>query len=137
MATLAAGAYGTLFKIGSTAVAEVNKIDFSGIKLDTVEATSHASTGGWREYVPTLKDGGEVTLELSYVPTAATHKNASGGLLYLLDQKTLQNFAVVFADGPTTWTLPGFVTSYKPSAPVDGKLGLSVTIKVSGQPTLA
>lgn len=136
MATAAIAAYATLFKIGSTTVAEVTKIDFGGIKLDLVESTNHSSTGGWREFTPTLKDGGEVTLELNYVPTAATHKNASGGLLYLLDQKTLQTFHCVFPD-TTDWTLPGYVTTFKPSAPVDGKLSATVTIRISGQPTLA
>lgn len=136
MPTAAIAAYATLFKINTTTVAEVTGIEFSGIKLDVVETTNHSSTGGWREFTPTLKDGGEINLELSYVPAGATHKNAAGGLLYLLDQKTLtSNFHVVFPDA-TDWTIPGYVTSYKPSAPVDGKLGLSVTIKVSGQPTL-
>jgi len=136
MSTAAIAAFATLLKIGSTTVAEVTKIDFGGIKLDLVESTNHSSTGGWREYTPTLKDGGEVSFEINYVPTAATHKNASGGLIYLLDNKTLQTFHVVFPDA-TDWTLPGYVTDFKPSAPVDGKLSASVTIKVSGQPTLA
>lgn len=138
MSTAAISAKGIKFKIGATEVAEVLTVNGLSVKQDTVDVTSHASTSNWREYIATLKDAGEVSLELNYVPTETTHKNASGGLLYLLAQGTKQAFSIVFPDsGPTTWTFDGFVTSFSPSAPHDGKLGLSVTIKATGAPTLA
>lgn len=138
MATTAIAAYGVTLKIGSTAIAEVTKIDFGGIKLDTVEVTNMASTGGWREYIATLLDGGDVTFDINYVPTAATHKYAAAGLLYILaNTKALTTFSLVWSDsGLTTWGFTAFVVTFKPGAAVDGKLQASVTLKISGQPTL-
>lgn len=134
----AIAAKGTQLKIGSTAIAEVLGINGLALKVDTVDVTSHASTGAWKEFIATLKDAGEVSLEISYVPTEATHKNASGGLLYLLTNMTTQTFSIVWPDsGTTTWTFDGIVTQFSPTAPHDGKLGATVAIKVTGQPTLA
>lgn len=143
--TNALAGYGTLFKIGDgatptetfTTVAEVSNIGGPGLSLDTAEATHHGSTGGWKEYVATLLDGGEVSLDLNYIPTAATQNNTTG-LLYDMTHRTLRNFKLVFPDiGGTTWSFSGFVTAFEPSAPVGDKLSASVTIKISGQPTLA
>lgn len=134
----AISAKGTTLKIGSTAVAEVISINGMALKSDTVDVTNHASTGGWKEFIATLKDAGEVSLEISYVPTEATHKNTAGGLIYLLVQGTVQAFSIVWPDtGTTTWTFNGLVTQFSPSAPHDGKLSAAVSIKVSGAPTLA
>jgi predicted secreted protein len=133
----AIAAYGCSLKIGATAVAEVTKIEPPALKLDTVDVTSHGSTGGWKEFVGTLKDGGQMVIDINYVPTAATHKNSSGGLIFLLANGTLQAFSLVFSDvGATTWTFSAFVVDFKASAPVDGKLSAVVTFKLSGQPTL-
>lgn len=133
----ALAAFGTTLKRGAVAIAEVTKVDFPALKLDTVDVTSHASTGGWREFIGTLKDGGEFTADISYVPTSTTHKNAAGGLLNDLSAGTAQTYSIVAPDvGATTWTFSALVTGFKPTAPVDGKLGASVTFKVTGQPTL-
>lgn len=140
----AKSAFGTLLKIGDgggteqfTAIAEVANISGPGISLDTVDVTHHGSAGGFKEYVGGLLDGGEIKAELNYIPTDATH-NATAGLLKDLKNKTKRNFQLVFPDGSsTTWSFAAFVTNFEPTAPVDGKLGASVTFKITGQPTLA
>lgn len=137
MSTAAIAAYGCILKIGSTAIAEVTKITPPALKLDTADVTSHGSTAGWREFIGTLKDGGEVTIDINYVPTAATHKNSAGGLIYLLSNATVQAFSLLFSDsGATTWTFNALVTGFKANAPVANALTASVTFKVTGQPTL-
>lgn len=97
----------------------------------------HTMTYGtaWRDVVPTLKDGGEISMELSFVPGNATQSGTAG---VLLDQKnkTLRNFKITWPDA-TVLAFPAYVTSFKPSAPVDGKLAASVTLKLTGAPTLA
>jgi hypothetical protein len=134
----AIAAYGCTLKIGATAIAEVTKIEPPALKLDTVDVTSHGSTAGWREFVGTLKDGGDLTCDINYVPTAATHKNAAGGLIYILANAILTTFSLVFSDsGATTWTFTAYVVGFKASAAVGGALTAAVTFKLSGQPTLA
>lgn len=130
-------AFGTLLKLAAATVAGVTNISGPGLTLETIDVTNHSSTSAWREFVGGLKDGGEISLDIVYDPAAATHKNASGGLLYLLDQRTSGSFSIVFPDsGNTTWSFTAFVTSFEPGAPVADGLTASVTLKITGAPTL-
>lgn len=134
----AISAKGAILKIGATAIAEVLTITGPGLKIDTVDVTSHVSAGSWKEFVPVLKEAGEVTFEINYVPTDATHKNAAGGLVYLLANMSSQVFSLVWPDGgATTWTFTGYVVGFAPSAAHDGILKAAVAIKITGSPTLA
>lgn len=138
-------AFGTLLKKGDggsptesfTTIAEVTNIGGPSLSLDAIEITSHSSTGGWREFIGGLLAGGEVSFEINYDPVGATH-DASTGLIYDMTNRTVGNFQLVFPDtGNTTWSFAALVTAFEPSEPVDDKLAASVTLKVSGQPTLA
>lgn len=143
MATSAISAFGTLLKIGDgatseafTTIAEVRDISGPGFELGTTEVTAHDSDG-WREFVATLLDGGEISFDINFGPAEATH-DYDGGLLQDMVNKTRRNFQLIFPDtATTTWTLPAYVTNFEPGAPVDGELSASVTLKVTGQPTLA
>ena len=88
------------------------------------------------EKVGGLLDGGEITLDLNFVPTGATHKEAVGGLLYNMTQRTVDNYKLIFPD-TTYWIWPCLVTGFTPESPVEGKLGAAVTLTVAGEPTLA
>lgn len=138
-------AFGTLLKSGDgasptesfTTIAEVTNIGGPNLSLDAIETTSHSSIGGWKEFIGGLLDGGEVSLEINYDPVGATH-DASTGLIYDMINRTVRNFELVFPDtGNTTWSFSALVKAFEPSEPVDDKLTASVTLKVSGQPTLA
>jgi predicted secreted protein len=134
----AISAKGATLKVGATAVAEVKAVNGLNLKLDTVDVTSHASTGGWKEFITTLRDAGDVTLDINYVPTDVTQKNAAGGLLYLLTQGAVQAFSIVWPNvAATTWSFNGFVTAFQPKAPHDNTLTATVTIKATGAPTIA
>ena len=141
----AMAAFGTTLGIGDgggpetfTTIAQVRTSSGPGLSADTIEVSHHESTGGWRTFVAGMKDGGEVGLDLLFDPVAATHKDASGGLLDLLDSGAENNFELTFSDtASTTWTFAGLVTGFEPTAPYDGELTASVSIKVTGQPTLA
>ncbi|MGE5553295.1 MAG: phage tail tube protein [Betaproteobacteria bacterium] len=141
----AISAFGTLLKIGDgatptenfTTIAEVTNISGPGFALETAEATSHSSPGGWREYIATLLDAGEVTFDINFLPTDPTH-GYSTGLLRDMVNRTKRNFKLVFPDASnTTWTFAAFVTGFEPSEPIDDKLSASVTLKITGQPILA
>lgn len=144
MGNQAIAALGTLLKKGDggspetfATIAEVLDIGGPELGLDTEDATSHDSTAGWEDVVPTILRSGEVTFEINYVPSHATH-NASTGLVADMKNKTKRNFQLVFPNaGTTTWAFAAYVTKFAPKAPVAGKLAASVTVKVSGQPTLA
>ena len=131
-------AFGTLFKRGATTIAQVSNISGPGLSLDTEDVTTHDSASGWEEVVGTILRSGEVTLDLVYDPNEATHKHSSGGLLYDLTSKMAQTFSIVFpSTAAVTWSFSALVTGFEPSAPADGALTATVTLKLTGAPTLA
>jgi len=133
-------AYGTMLKIGGTAgvaAANVTKIDGPAPSLDTIDVTAHDSAGAWREYIGGLLDAGEVSLDLNFDPAAVTHKNAAGGLQYLMLQRTASAFALVFPQaGNPTYTFNAFVTKFTRTMQFDGALDGSVTLKITGAPVI-
>ncbi len=143
MPTGAISSFGTLVKKGDgggpetfTTIAELLDIEGPEMELDTEEATSHSSTEGWAEYLGTILDAGEVSFEVNYIPTNATH-NASTGLIKDMTARTRRNFQIVFPDaGNTTWSFAAFVTKCSPAMPVRGKLTGKFTLKLTGKPTL-
>jgi hypothetical protein len=140
--TNALAAYGVLLKMGDgddpevfTTIAEVRDIDGPELELEAKEVTSHDSNG-WREFIGTLQSGGEVSFDLNFIPTNATH-SYSAGLIKNLVGRTLNNYQLVFPDsGTTTWQFAALVTSFKPSSAVEDELAAEVTLQLSGQPTL-
>lgn len=132
--------HGTELKRGANKIGEVTNISGPGLTRATPEATSMDSTNGWQEFIGGLKDGGEVTFEVIYDPVDTTLA-ASSGLLSDIDgagQTAAQAWSLVFPDtGNTTWSFNAWLTSVSPAIPVDDKIMLEVTLKVTGQPTLA
>ena len=120
-------------------IAAVTSIGGPGLSLDTEDVTCHDSTEGWEEVVATVLRTGEVTLEINYDPADDTHDlTGTLGLLAKAAAKTLTNFKLTFPDAATTeWSFSAYVTGFEPSAPVDGALTASVTLKITGKPTLA
>ncbi len=120
-----------------TSIANVLNISGPSLSLGTVETTHQVSTAGWREFIATLKDVGEVTFEVNFLPTDDT-QNWILGLIHDVNQRTLRALRVIWTDtAATQWDFSGFVTRFQPAGPVDGKLSASLAVKISGQPTLA
>lgn len=122
------------------AVAEVQNVDGPGITRDSVEITHLNSDGGWREFMPGLKDGGELSFTLQFEPKEVTHGMVNG-LLKQLSDSDIRVFKLVFPDGineasSTVWDFPGFITNFSAAIPMDDKITADVTIKVAGKPTL-
>lgn len=138
-------AYGTLLKIGDgytpevfTAIAEVNKIGGPGLSLEPIDITHHESPNAWKEKVGGLLDGGEVSMDVNFLPTEFTQAgDSAGSLLYAMINRLVTNFQLVWPDsGATTWEFPALVTKFEPDAPADGKLGAAITLEISGEPTI-
>ena len=130
--------YGTVLEREGTPIVQVTNISGPGLSLDVEDVTTHDSTGAWEEVVATILRSGEVSMDIVYDPAAATHKNAAGGLLADLVSRTAQTYSLTFTDtAATVWSFSAFVVGFEPDMPADGALTASVTMKISGQPTLA
>ena len=131
-------AYGTVLERGATTIAQVTSISGPGLSLDVEDVTTHDSTAAWEEVVGTILRSGEISMDIVYDPVAATHKNAAGGLLADLVARTPQTYSLIFTDAADTeWTFSAFVVGFEPDMPHEGALTASVTMKLTGQPTLA
>lgn len=136
--------FGTLLQVGDgstpesfATVAEVRDITPIGVNSDTEEVTHMSSPGGYKEYLPTLLDAGEVSFEVNWDPVAATHGYATG-LLKDAEDQVLRNFQLLLPDpATTTWAFSAYVTAVKPKTTVGGVLRSDITLRPTGQPTLA
>jgi len=135
-------AYGTELYRGTsgagTAIAQVKSISGPSLSADTEDVTSHDSVNAWEEVVVTILRSGEVTLDIVYDPADATHKDAANGLLNDLQGRASTTYTLVFPDAASTeWSFSAYVTAFEPDAPVDGALTASVTLKATGDMTIA
>lgn len=139
MATSAVAAHGTLLKIGDgngggesfTTIAEVLDISGPSYELATEEVTNHDS-GGWREFIPTLLDVGEITFDLNYY-SATTQDQLETDLR----AKAKRNFKIVFplSGGTDTRAFAAYITGIELQAPVEGVLKMSLTLRPVGADT--
>lgn len=140
--TSALSSHGTFVKMGDggspetfTTIAEVGDIDLPEIKQDTEDTTSHDS-GGWEEHIGTLLSGGEPKFSINWIPTSPTHDETTGLLAAILN-KTRKNWKIVLPSTVKTFAFTALLTSFKPKAPVKGKLSADITLKISGAVTVS
>jgi len=138
--------FGTLLQMGSidggggsfTTIAQV--LDLSGpeFSVDTEETTNQSSPGGYEEFIPTIKRSGNMTFDVLYDPAQATHEDASTGIVYVMVNRKLRGYRLLMPVSPAKqWNFLGYVVGFSQANPVAGTQKASVTIKISGQPTLS
>lgn len=125
-------AQGAVFKLGSTTVAEVTSISAPNLSADTLDVTTHGSTGRYREFIQGLRDGGEITIEGMYTTASASL------IVTQLNTSTAVTATVTLPTTPssTVFTASVITTGFTAEAPVDGVIPFTATFKVSGQPSL-
>ena len=123
---------------GGTAIAQVQSISGPGLSLDTEDVTTLDSTNAWEEVVGTILRSGELSLDIVYDPANATQYASGTGLIADMTGRASTTYTLVFPDsGSTEWVFAAFVTGFEPDAPHDGALTASVTLKPTGDMTLA
>lgn len=125
-------AFGTALLMDGNDIAQVSNISGPGLAADTTDVTTHDSLEAWEEVAVTILRSGELTLDIVYDPTM------HAPILTVMKDKLEKTYELQFPDAAyTSYTFDGFITGFEPSAPVDGALTASVTIKVTGVPDLA
>lgn len=120
-----------------TTIAQVRDVTGPGLQQAAVEVTARDSSK-WREFRGGLRDGGEVTFDMLYDPTVATHAaTPAPGLVNLLTTGTARNFRLTFANATNTATFSALVTAFTPKSPLGDAMTADVTLKVSGAVTFA
>ena len=102
------------------------------VSLETVDATHFTSPSAYREYIAGLLDGGEVEVTLNFNSDGADWSN------YITDieARAAVNYKIILAD-TTEIAFAAIPTGYSPEVPLDDKMTISFTYKVTGRPTVA
>jgi predicted secreted protein len=135
-------AFGTLFQRGDgatptehfTDMANVTSIGGPERSRDTIDVTAHDSPGGWMEFVGSLKDGGELSIDINYDPAETTHDLDDD-----FDDTVPRSYRIVIlpdTEDEHTWAIKGILTKLGDEFPYDDKMARSMTIKVTGKPVL-
>lgn len=128
--TLAKGGTGT----SGTAIAEVVGITGPGYSRNWIDATHLTSDSQAKEFVAGLIDGGEVSVDLNFLPANTTHKLITTDLV----DGSKDAYAITWNDASTTtWSFTAGVSGFNPSAPKDDRLSATATFKLSGIITIA
>lgn len=126
-------AYGTTLVMNGDDIAQVTNISGPSFGLDTVDVTTHDQANAWEQHIATLLRSGTVTVDIVYDPDLSSHADTLGAMV----GKDAESFELNFPDpAKSQYLFDAFVTGFTPSAPVDGALTASVTLKITGEPTL-
>ena len=138
MTTNAKIGFGSLFEIFDNGdyvtVGEVTNITPPPLSRDAHDATHTESTEGWREFIPGLKNAGEIKIEMNFVPSSAS----DALIREQFDSDSLTQCRIKFPAGISpaeALTLQAIVTNYETTGPIADKMSASLTLKVSGKPT--
>ena len=116
-----------------SALEETSDIKLGGVSVSSIDVTHLASTS--KEFIAGLKDNGTCDVSCNFtngVVQTAMRTDMNAG--------TTSPYKITVA-GPgattTTFAFNGFITKYAgPDAKVDGKMGIQITIKITGDITI-
>jgi hypothetical protein len=123
-----------------TEVAQVQSIGSIDMTADETEVTTLDNVSGFREFLQTFKDSGELPVTLVWDPALPTHGEDEDGLWGLFISGETRNMKIEFPTKPVAYeaTFSGFVKSYPtPQVTADDALISEVSIRVAGTVDLA
>lgn len=94
---------------------------------DEIEVTHFGSPDGSKEFIGGLTDPGECSFNVNYVPGGATEDM----LFAAKATRKPRGFRITWPNG-TTWTFDLLVRGLQPTAPLNDRLTMQVTGRVSG-----
>lgn len=113
-------------------IAELTEIGELSVEVDDIEVTNYDSDVGYKEYIPGMYDGGELTITGNL-----TSDDAQAGLESDYQAGTLQDFIFAFPNSlNSSWEFSAYVKNYGTNQPIDDALKFNATLKISGKPTL-
>jgi len=133
MASNATAGAGTTISWNGTTVNEVTSIGDLDTSADDIEVTDYQSTDGYKEYIQGLKDGGELEIEGNFYPSDTGQSN----LISDFNAGTTREVIITLPGSIGTWTFDAYVKGFATQVPLDGKVGFSATLKITGKPVFA
>lgn len=109
-------------------IGEIASVNGPSSTREMIDATHLRTTGGYRAFISGLRDAGEVSLVM--------HFTRAGYLLCKADfeDDDQQLYKIILPDDEATeLSFSGLITGIPLTVPVDDKITVDVTIKVSGK----
>lgn len=140
---MASSSHGTLYQMGSgtpaspgtyTTIPEVTGGNLPEVNPEFLESTSHDSGGGFKEWVPGLKDAGTIPLKVWWNAANVTHEALRAASF----AATLKPFKAILPGAPTngTWTFNAYV-AVKVNTPQGQLQEADLGLRVTGLPGVA
>lgn len=117
-----------------TKVAELTSVGLPNPQVAEVEATHFESPDRSREYIPGLKDNGEIAFGINWLPGSVTDELINSALN---DDQARDMEVRVPGTGDTkqVFAFAGIVRGYEKAIPIDDRMTATVTVRVSGAVT--
>lgn len=125
---------GTVLKVNAKNIGSLTSIGGIEVSKDTIDVTDLGNSTGYKEFIGSFKDGGEVSC--SGFMDGADEGQAE--MYTQLESEDAVACSIVFpAKIGKTWTFDAVVTKFSTSADLNDAIKFDATLKVSGKPTLA
>lgn len=113
-------------------IAEVKGVGGPNLSMAPIEVTS-VDSAGWREFIAGLKDAGEVTFQINFIPNSSQHRQ----LITDMDTDARINYRIEFNNSAgSILLLPKcMVTSFGITEELESSVNANVTLRPSGKPT--
>ena len=118
-------------EIADTVIPRLSTIGGVGVESEELETTALDSTGGFREFIGSLKDAGELDLN-GFVDE--DHEDDFALLLTLANSQKAEEWTIEFLSG-AKWVFNGWIKMIRSTeATIDGLTGFEGSIRITGQP---
>lgn len=97
--------------------------------VEQIDVTHMESPGRYREFIPGYADGGEMTIEMNYIPGSDTDDFILAWQIAGEVRSTRITYPALQTD-----TTPATVQGYAPTMSVGEKMAATLTLKVAGEP---
>lgn len=123
----------TTFTLGGTSIGNIKEISGPSMTRDQIDVTDFSSPGGYREYIPALRDAGEVTMTITYNPSSS----ADLALRSNFESDNVVACQINLAGSNTYLNFSGSVSSMGLTIPLDDVITQEIGVRVSGQVTVS
>jgi hypothetical protein len=118
-------------------VLEILKLGGPNMKMDMKEVSNMGSPSTFKEFIAGLRDGGAVTFEANYIPKDATQLNTQADL----NAGVLSTWSITLPGTPGNantciWMFSGYVDTINPAIPLDDRITVTGSIKITGKPVV-
>ena len=117
----------------SQSLGSVSSIGDVSITTDTVDISTYNQSDGFKEYLLGLSDAGEIPITCHYDESDTGQQN------FVTDfyAKTARTLTITFPTSTgTVWSIPCLPSGFSTAQPLDNKLGITITVKPTGKPSL-